>query len=113
MTDDIRGQLLTATAELWVHQHRDRLGIRAGAAADVARRLLAVGVLARGDDGSLRSQAGGSPDDLIATIRADAGHLFGGPDNPAPAVAPKPDPRGLSPSAKLALANGDDVKARL
>lgn len=107
MSDIKADALLSAVCELWIERHREHLGIRPGAVGDLAGRMLALGVLARGDDGSLRSVAGGTPADLVSMIRGDAPHLFRGPSEDH-TIARKPNARALGPSARLALANGHE-----
>lgn len=108
MTDTMADQLLAATLETWLERRRATAGFHDRALPDVLRHMLERGVLARADDGSLTSRAGGSPEDVLETVRRDCAHLFKGPDDTAPAMAPKPNPRGLSPDARLALANGHE-----
>jgi len=113
MNDEQARHLLAATCELWLLKNRESFAFQPSATGDVVSRMLERGVLARSPDGRLISRAGGSPEDVLQMVRADAPHLFRGPDDAAPALAPKPDPRGLSPTARLALANGDDNRVKL
>ncbi|MDB5431414.1 MAG: hypothetical protein JWP35_2530 [Caulobacter sp.] len=109
MHNENTAALLLATAEAWVEKHRDRLGALPGATGDIINRMLEIGVLERAPNGSLRSKAGGSPDDLAETVRREAPHLFLGPDDAAGApVEPHPKPNGPRPSAtaRLSVANG-------
>jgi hypothetical protein len=56
----------------------------------------------------LISRAGGSPADLLEVVRREHPHYFKGPDDAAPAMVPTPAPRGLTPDARLAVANGHE-----
>jgi hypothetical protein len=104
MTDNSAAQLLAASVELYLERNRDALGVCPGATADLRCRAMELGVFERVQDGSVRSAAGGSVEDVIAMIRVQAPHLFR--DETVTKAPPAPDPRTLSAAARLDLANG-------
>lgn len=104
---------LRAEVRALVAENATVLNLAEAAPADVVNRLLGAGALWVG--GRVAMPCGTDPIAYASTVfGADpaSAHLFRGPDAAAPAMAPKPKPRGLSPSAKLALSNGHEPMFR-
>lgn len=101
-----------ARAELraLVAENATTLKLAPAAALDVVNRLLDAGAVMVGE--RVVMPCGTAPLAYAENVfrgDPDAAHLFRGPpDDVTPAAAPKPNPKGLSPDARLSLANGHE-----